>query len=91
MEGGEVHNDSDILVSETLHGRFWPSSKFGLDGEDEFMDEGTIREEHTEDASFVGHRRNCPAPFFHVDRDVYTRYFIVVHSMDGDLCPFWIA
>jgi hypothetical protein len=45
----------DISVSETLRGGFWPSSRFGLDVEDEFMDDGIIREEYAEDAPFVGH------------------------------------
>jgi hypothetical protein len=36
---------SDISISETLYGEFWPSSRFGLDVEDEFMDDGTVREE----------------------------------------------
>jgi hypothetical protein len=36
---------SDIFVSETLRGGFWPSSRFGLDVEDEFMDDDTVHEE----------------------------------------------
>jgi hypothetical protein len=54
----------DISVLETLRGGFWPSSRFGLDVEDEFMDDGTIREEYAEDAPFVGHRRDCPSLSF---------------------------
>ena len=57
---------SDVSVSETLHGRFWPSSGFGLDVEDEFMDDGTIHEGYVEDATFVGYRCDCPTPSFHV-------------------------
>jgi hypothetical protein len=82
---------SDISVSETLRGGFWPSSRFGLDLEDEFMDDGTVREEYAEDAPFVGRRRDRPAPSFRVGRDVYAGYFIAVHSADGDLRPFWVA
>jgi hypothetical protein len=82
---------SDIAVSETLRGGFWPSSKFGLNVEDEFMDDGTVHEEYAEDASFVGRRRDRPAPSFHVGRDVYPGYFIAVRSADGDLRPFWVA
>ena len=44
----------DISVSKTLHSGFWPSSKFGVDVEDEFMDDDTVREEYTIDAPFVG-------------------------------------
>jgi hypothetical protein len=52
---------SEILVSETLRG-FWPSSRFGLDVEDKFMDDGIVREEYAEDAPFVGRRHNRPTP-----------------------------
>jgi hypothetical protein len=45
---------SDISVLETLRGGFWPSFRFGLDVEDEFMDDGTVREEYAKDAPFVG-------------------------------------
>jgi hypothetical protein len=82
---------SNISVSETLCGRFWSSSRFGLYVEDEFMDDSTIREEYVEDAPFVGRRRDCLIPSFHVGRDVYAGYFIAVRSADGDLRPFWIA
>jgi hypothetical protein len=82
---------SDISVSETLRGGFWPSSRFGLYVEDEFMDDGIVREDYTEDAPFVGRRCDRPAPSFRVDRDVYVGYSIVVRSADGDLCPFWVA
>jgi hypothetical protein len=82
---------SDISVSETLHGRFWPSSRFGLDVEDEFMDDGIVREEYAKDAPFVGRRRDCPAPSFCVGQDVYAGYFIAVRSADGNLRPFWVA
>jgi hypothetical protein len=81
----------DISVSETLRGGFWPSSRFGLDVEDEFMDDGTIHEEYAEDAPFVGCRCDRPAPSFRVGQDVYARYFIAVRSADGDLRPFWVA
>jgi hypothetical protein len=82
---------SEISVSETLRGGFWPSSRFGLDVEDEFMDDGTVREEYAEDAPFVGRRHDRPAPSFRVGRDVYAGYFITVCSTDGDLRPFWVA
>jgi hypothetical protein len=82
---------SDISVSKTLRGWFWPSPKFGLDVEDEFMDDGIVREEYAEDAPFVGRRHDCLAPSFRVGRDVYVGYFITVRSADGDLRPFWVA
>ena len=81
----------DISVSETLHGGFWPSSRFSLDVEDEFIDDGTICEEYAEDAPFVGCRHNRPTPSFCVGCDVFVGYFIVVHSAHGNLRPFWVA
>jgi hypothetical protein len=77
----------DISVLETLRGGFWPSSRFGLDVEDEFMDGGTVRE----DAPFVGRRSDRLAQSFRVGRDVYVGYFIAVRSADGDLHPIWVA
>jgi hypothetical protein len=55
------------------------------------MDDGTVREEYAEDALFVGRRCDRPPPSFHVGHDVYARYFLAVRSIDGDLCPFWVA
>jgi hypothetical protein len=82
---------SDISVSETLRGGFWPSSRICLDVEDEFNDDSIVREEYDEDAPFVGRRRNRLAPSFRVGRDVFSRYFIAVRSVDGDLRTFWVA
>jgi hypothetical protein len=50
-----------------------------------------VREEYAEDAPFVERRRDHPPPSFRVGRDVYARYFLVVRSIDGDLCLFWVA
>ena len=52
------------------------------------MDDGTLHEEYAKDAPFVGCRHNCPPPSFHVGRDVYVGYFLVVRSIDGALRPF---
>ena len=82
---------SDISVSETLHGEFWPPSRFGLDMEDEFIDDSSVREEYTQDAPFVGRRCDHLVPSFCVGRDVYGGYFIAVRSMNGNLYPFWVA
>ncbi len=56
--------------------------------EDQFLDDGTLHEEFGEDAPFVGHRRDHPAPSFRVGCDVYVDYFVTVRLVDGDLCPF---
>jgi hypothetical protein len=66
-------------------------SRFPPTAEDEYMNDGTMREEYAEDALFVGRRRERPPPSFRVGRDVYAGYFLVVRSTDGDLCPFWVA
>jgi hypothetical protein len=80
--------DSHILVTGTLRNGFWPLSRFGPTLEDEFLDDGIVREEYAEDAPFVGRRRDCPPPSFRVDQDVYAGYFLAVRSVDGNLCPF---
>ena len=82
---------SNILVLETLYGGFWPSSRFSLDVKDEFINDGTVCEEYTEDAPFVGHICDCPAPSFRVGQDVYVGYFIAMRSTNGNLHPFWVA
>ena len=64
------------------------SSRFNLDVEDEFMDDST---EYSEDAPFVGRRRDHPAPLFCVGRDVFVGYFSIVHFVDGDFHLFWVA
>jgi hypothetical protein len=55
------------------------------------MDDGTVCEEYAEDASLVGHRHDRSPPSFRVSRNEYARYFLVVHSTDGDLLLFWVA
>jgi hypothetical protein len=82
---------SEISVLQTLQNGFWPSSRIGPVVEDEFMNNGTIREECTEDAPFVRRRRDRPPPSFHVGSDGFARYFLTVRPVDGDLRPFWLA
>jgi hypothetical protein len=81
----------EISIPQTLQNGFWPSSRFGPVVEDEFMDDGIIREEYAEDAPFVGRRRDCPPPSFCIGRDDFARYFLAVRPADGDLRPFWVA
>ena len=72
--------------------------------EDQYLDDGTMREEFAENAPFVGRSRDCPQPSFlvgrgrdcpqpsfHVGRDIFAGYFIVVRLADEDLRPFWLA
>ena len=80
-----------VPAREILQNGFWPSSRFAPEMEDQFLDDGTIREEFAEDAPFVGRRRDRPAPSFRVGRDVYAGYFLAVRPADDDLRPFWLA
>jgi hypothetical protein len=80
-----------LLVQDSLQSGFWPSSTFGPALEDQFHDNGTMREEYAEDARFMGRRRNRPPPSFRVGHDVYARYFLAVCPADGDLRLFWVA
>jgi hypothetical protein len=83
--------DVAISIPQTLQNGFWPSSRFAPAVEDEYMDDGIVLEEYTEDAPFVGHRRDCPPPSFRVGRDVYAGYFLAVQSTNANLRPFWVA
>ena len=76
---------------ETLRNGFWPNSMILNEEEDQYLNDGTVREEFAEDAPFVGRRRDCPQPSFRIARDVFAGYFIVVRPADEDLRPFWLA
>jgi hypothetical protein len=56
--------------------------------EDQFYDDGTMREEYGEDASVVGRKRDRLALSVRVGRDVFAKYFLAVHLADGDLLFF---
>jgi hypothetical protein len=53
-----------ISEMETLQDGFWPSSSFGPAIEDEFLDDGIIKEECLEDAPFAGCKRDHSASSF---------------------------
>jgi hypothetical protein len=55
---------SSFPKMEILQDGFWPSSMFGLAIEDEFLDDGIVREEYAKDAPFVERRRHCPTLSF---------------------------
>ena len=89
-----VVRDALTLPMDTptsLQGGFWPSTRIAHGLEDEFTEEGDIREEYGEDDHFVGHRRDRPPPSFRVGRDLYAGYFVALRPCDGDERPFWIA
>ena len=74
-----------------MHDGFWPNSMISNEEEDEYLDDGMVREEFAEDVPFVGRRRDRPQPSFRVGRDVFASYFVVVRPANGDLRPFWLA
>jgi hypothetical protein len=75
----------------TLQDGFWLATRVEHIVEDHFMEGGVLREEFDEDAAFVGHVRDRPAPSFRVARDVYAGYFVALRPCDGDERPIWIA
>ena len=75
----------------SLQNGFWPSTRIAHAVEDEFTEEGHVREEYGEDDHFVGHRCDRPPPSFRIGRDLYAGYFVALRPSDGDDRPFWIA
>jgi hypothetical protein len=90
-EGVRSAFSEPLVRRETLRDGFWPNSIISIVEEDQYLDDGTMREEFAEDAPFVGRRRDRPRPSFRVGRDVYAGYFVAVRPADGDLRPFWLA
>jgi hypothetical protein len=79
----------DVLVLSiqpisSLWDGFWPVSRIASTVEDQFMEDGSVREEYDADDHFVGQRRDYPTPSFRVSRDQYEGYFVVVCPTDGD-------
>jgi hypothetical protein len=52
------------------------------------MDDDTISEEYAKDASIVGYRCDRPPPSFHIGRNIFVGYFLVVYYANGNLRPF---
>ena len=75
----------------SLQNGFWPSTCIAHAVEDEFTEEGAVREEYGEDDHFVGHRCDRPPPSFRIGCDLYAGYFFALRPCDGDDHPFWIA
>ena len=48
----------------SLQNGFWPSTRIAHAVENEFREEGDVREEYGEDDHFVGHRCDRPPPSF---------------------------
>jgi len=90
-EGVRSAFNASLLAQETLQDGFWPQSQISEEVEDQYLDDGQLREEFTEDAPFIGRRRDRLAPSFCVGRDVYAGYFVGGRPADGDLHPFWLA
>jgi hypothetical protein len=58
--------------------RFWPETRIASAIDDQFIEDGSVREEYEEDDQFLGQRRDRPTPSFRVLRDPYEGYFVVV-------------
>jgi hypothetical protein len=56
--------DFPIQPLPSLRDGFWPLSRIASAPEDEFIEDGNVREEYDEDDHFVGQRRDRPAPSF---------------------------
>lgn len=80
-----------IEPSNVLRDGFWPLSRIDATLEDQFAEDGELREEFGEDEAYVGEIRDRPQPSFRVARDVYEGYFVAIRPSDGDSRPLWIA
>ena len=78
-------------TSVSLHDGFWPTTQIPHAIEEEFTEDGDVREEYGEDDHFVGQRRDRPPPSFRVGRDLFAGYFVALRPCDGDPKPVWIA
>jgi hypothetical protein len=67
-----------ILPTLSLQDGFWPVSRYAPALEDQFIADGTVREEYDEDDHFVGQRCDRLAPSFRVLCDLYKGYFVAV-------------
>jgi len=50
-----------------------------------------MREGNAENAPFIGHKCDCPCALFHVNRDTFAGYFVIVRPVDANLKPFWLT
>ncbi|KAG0572237.1 hypothetical protein KC19_VG078600 [Ceratodon purpureus] len=83
--------EEDIISPSTLRDGFWPLSRFAPSAEDEYLDDGTVREAFAVDEPFIGQHRDRPNASFRVARDVFEGYFLIVRPADDDSRPFWVA
>ena len=56
--------------------------------EDQYAEDGDIREEFVEDDVYVGQMRGRPLPSFRVGCDLYEGYFVTIRPANGDLASF---
>ena len=90
-EGVRSALNAPFVAQETLRDGFWPQSQIVEGIEDQYLDDGQMREEFAKDAPFVGCRHDRPTPSFRIGRDVYVGYFVAVRPANGDLRPFCLA
>lgn len=67
-----------IEPSNALRDGFWPSTRIDASLEDQFAEDGELREEFGEDDAFIGEIRDRPQPSFRVARDVFEGYFVAI-------------
>ena len=84
--------DVPLSAKESLRDGFWPRSRFISSEIDRFQEDGTLSKEFATDVPYVGHRGDCLAESFRVERDVYVGYFLAIRpTNEGTSHPFWIA
>ena len=64
-----------IEPSAFLRDGFWPSTQIEATVEDQYVEDGGIREEFADDEAFVGQLRDRPLQSFRVGRNLFEGYF----------------
>jgi len=83
--------NAPLQVHETLVNGFWPTLRVTIDEVDCRKRASTLCEGNAEDAPFVGCNCDHPQTLFYINCDTFASYFVVVHLIDGDLKPLWLA
>jgi len=78
-------------VREALLDGFWPALRVIHDKADQRQRDGTMHEGDAEDAPFVRHKHDCLCGSFHVNRDTFASYFVVMCPTNRDIKSFWLA
>ena len=80
------------MVDQTeLQDGFWPTTRFAPALEDQFTENGNVREEYGVDDHFVGQRQDRPDQSFRVAKDLFEGYFVAIRPSDDNTRPVWIG